>query len=83
MGELGPAQLALLSSPKESDVSDADLKAFLLKDEGVTSIEYALVASLIAVVCAVSVSLVGTNARDLFTTICNAVAAAVSGSPAC
>ena len=55
---------------------------WLTKEKGVTSIEYALVASLIAVVCALTVSAVGTNTSDLYTKICNAVAAA-TGNPPC
>jgi pilus assembly protein Flp/PilA len=58
-------------------------KPFVVDEAGVTSIEYALLAALIAVVCTMAVSVVGTNTRDLFMTICNAVSTAVSGAPKC
>ena len=45
--------------------------------EGVTAIEYGLIAALIAVFIIASVSLVGTNLAALYTTVSTAVAAAV------
>lgn len=50
--------------------------------QGVTSVEYALLACLIAVVCVVSITAVGTQAVILFEVICNGVALAV-GQPTC
>lgn len=38
---------------------------FLRQDEGVTALEYGLIASLIAVVIIAAVTLVGTDLRDL------------------
>ncbi|EKZ99316.1 Flp family type IVb pilin [Cupriavidus metallidurans] len=45
------------------------LKAFLRDDDGVTAIEYGLIAALIAVVIIASVQLVGTNLSSIFSTI--------------
>ena len=49
----------------------------------VTSIEYALLGVLIAVVCVAAVKTVGTNLSALFTNACNKVTEAISGAPAC
>ena len=46
-------------------------------DEGVTAIEYGLIAALIAVVIIVSVKLVGSKLEAVFTTIEAAIAAAL------
>ena len=46
----------------------------LIKDEsGVTAIEYALIAGLIAVVCIVAFQLLGTNLSSTFSTIAGSV----------
>ena len=44
------------------------MKNFLIQDEGVTAIEYGLIAALIAVAIIVGVQLVGTNLQNLFNT---------------
>ena len=50
------------------------LFANLLKDKsGVTAIEYALIAALIAVAAIAAFQLVGTNLSNTFTTIANSV----------
>jgi Flp pilus assembly pilin Flp len=55
----------------------------LLKEEhGVSFVEYALLASLIAVVCVAIVAAVGLNTLNLYTVVCNGVAAA-TGNPSC
>ena len=46
-------------------------------DEGVTAIEYGLIAALIAVVIIASVTLVGSKLEAVFTTIEAAIAAAL------
>ena len=56
---------------------------FLFKEEAVTSIEYALLGVLIAVVCVAAVKTVGTNLSTLFTDVCNKVTEAVTGAPSC
>ncbi len=50
------------------------LQRFVSDEEGVTAIEYALIASLIAVVIIAAVTLTGQNVSAVF----NAVAAAIS-----
>jgi pilus assembly protein Flp/PilA len=44
-------------------------KRFVRDEEGVTAIEYGLIAALIAVAIITAVTLVGTNLDDLFTKI--------------
>ena len=45
------------------------VKQFLTNEDGVTSIEYALVASLIAVFIVVAVQLLGTQLSTVFTEV--------------
>jgi pilus assembly protein Flp/PilA len=45
------------------------LKCFLFREDGVTAIEYALVASLIAIVILGTITLLGTNVKGLYDTI--------------
>jgi pilus assembly protein Flp/PilA len=45
------------------------IKSFARDEEGVTAIEYGLIAALIAVAIIVGAGLVGTNLNDLFTAI--------------
>ena len=47
------------------------MQRFINDEEGVTAIEYALIASLIAVVIIASVRLVGTKVAGTFTTVSN------------
>ena len=49
---------------------------FVREEEGVTAIEYGLIAALIAVVIIAAVTIVGTQLQAVFTTIGNALAAA-------
>lgn len=49
------------------------LQQFLRDDEGVTAIEYGLIAALIAVVIIASVQLVGTNLSTVFSNIAAAL----------
>jgi pilus assembly protein Flp/PilA len=51
------------------------LQKFLLEEDGVTAIEYGLIAALIAIVIASAVTLAGTNLKALFTTIAACIAA--------
>ena len=50
---------------------------FMTAEEGVTMIEYGLLAALIAVVCIGAITVVGTQLNALFTTVSDAVAAAM------
>lgn len=54
------------------------VKHFLKKEVGVTSIEYALMGSLIAVAIFTSVQLLGTNVLALYNDVAVKVAAAVN-----
>ena len=47
------------------------VRNFLSDESGVTAIEYALIASLIAVFIIVAVQLVGTNISNVFTEVGN------------
>lgn len=59
------------------------IKRFLKDEEGVTMVEYGLLAALISIVCIVAIRLIGTNLNIAFETICNALAGAVTGGTAC
>jgi pilus assembly protein Flp/PilA len=50
---------------------------FVKDESGVTAIEYALIAALIAVVIIASVTLVGTDLQLVFTAVSTALAAAI------
>ncbi len=49
------------------------LKSLIEQDEGVTAIEYGLIAALIAVVIIAAITLVGTELNTTFTTISGAL----------
>jgi pilus assembly protein Flp/PilA len=49
------------------------LKRFLTNEDGVTSIEYALIASLIAVFIIAAVQLLGTRVSTVFTEVGNSL----------
>ena len=53
------------------------------EQDAVTSIEYALIASLIAVVIVVAVGVVGNNASDLYGMVADCVSFAASGAGSC
>lgn len=55
----------------------AGLKNFINDEQGVTAIEYGLIAALIAVVIITAVALIGTNLNVVF----NEVADCLSGGP--
>ena len=52
------------------------IKRFLKDEEGATMVEYALMLALIAAVCILAVTAIGTNAQNLFNTIANDIGAA-------
>lgn len=54
-------------------------RRFLHDEEGVTAIEYGLIAALIAVVIITAVTLTGTNLRAVFTAVAAALSAALGG----
>ena len=43
------------------------------REEGATMVEYGLMVALIAVVCVVAVALVGTNIKNMFTSIAGSI----------
>jgi pilus assembly protein Flp/PilA len=47
------------------------IKRFLRDEEGVTMVEYGLIAALIAIVCIVFITNVGMNLNAVFGEICN------------
>ena len=49
------------------------VKNFLRQDDGVTAIEYGLIAALIAVVIIGAVTVIGTKLNTTFTTIGNSI----------
>ncbi|BCF90780.1 MULTISPECIES: Flp family type IVb pilin [Paraburkholderia] len=52
---------------------------FLREEDGVSAIEYGLLAGLIAVAVITTVTTLGTNLRTVFTTISNKLAAVAAG----
>ena len=48
-------------------------RKFVVRQEGATMVEYGLMVALIAVVCLVAVSLVGTNLRTMFTSAAGSI----------
>jgi pilus assembly protein Flp/PilA len=80
---LGPAQkpggLFVDVDEKELNMNKACEVArnFLREEDGVTAIEYGLIAALIAVVIIASVGTVGNNLKNVFTYISNQLSAAL------
>lgn len=56
---------------------------FLKEEDGISSIEYALIASLIAVLIVGSVGVVGTRVVALFSLVSNCVTFAIVGTGSC
>lgn len=65
------------------DHSQQEPKHFTADETGVTLIEYALVAGLIAVFCVASLAVFGTELLSLYTRVCNDVTNAIANAPAC
>lgn len=55
----------------------SNMKCFLQDEEGVTAIEYGLIAALIAVGIIISATAVGTNLAAVFTSIAGSLAGAL------
>ena len=55
------------------------IQQFLREEDGVSAIEYGLLAGLIAVAVITTVTTLGTNLRTVFTTISNKLAAVAAG----
>lgn len=59
------------------------IRYFLAGEAGVSSIEYALIGSLIAVIIVGAVGTVGTSTSGLFGMVANCVSFAISGAGVC
>ena len=59
------------------------IASFTAEEDGVSAIEYGLIGSLIAVVIAVSVGLVGINTVAMWTMVSNCVTYATTGAGTC
>ena len=49
------------------------LHRFLVSEDGPTAVEYAVMLTLIVVVCLTAISSIGTNASSAFTTVGNSI----------
>jgi Flp pilus assembly pilin Flp len=85
-----PTGLGLLLQPLFFSTEDTNVcglpsiaKDFLSQESGVTTIEYAFVAALIAMVCFVVVVAFGASVHDLYLDVCNQVTQAIGGAAAC
>lgn len=54
-----------------------------LRQQGVTSIEYALISALVAMVVLVAITNLGTKVGELYTFVADKVSCAVSGKGGC
>ena len=59
------------------------IKNFLSQEEGVTMVEYGLIAALIAIVCIVALTGTGVSVKEAFTKVCNTLKTAVTGTATC
>ena len=59
------------------------LNNFAAAEEGVTMVEYGLIAALIAIVCIIALTGTGVSVQQAFTKICNTVKTAVGGTATC
>ncbi|MFN0016644.1 MAG: Flp family type IVb pilin [Pirellulaceae bacterium] len=47
------------------------IRKFLVRDDGPTAVEYAVMLALIVVVCLASITVIGTRANGVFNTVAN------------
>ena len=59
------------------------IKSFAAQEDGVTMVEYGLIAALIAIVCIVALTGTGVSVKEAFTKICNTLKTAVGGTATC
>jgi pilus assembly protein Flp/PilA len=52
-------------------------------EEGVTMVEYGLIAALIAIVCIIALTGTGISVKEAFTKVCNTLKTAVGGTATC
>lgn len=55
------------------------IKRFMQEEDGVTMVEYGLIAALISVVVIIALTGIGSNLKETYTVICNKLAGAVTG----
>lgn len=59
------------------------IKRFANDEEGVTMVEYGLIAALIAIVCIVALTNIGGNLNIVFKTVCDKLNGVITGGTAC
>ncbi len=59
------------------------MKHFIMAEEGVTMVEYGLIAALIAIVCIIALTGTGVSVQEAFTKVCNTLKTAVGGTATC
>ena len=59
------------------------IKNFVQEEDGVTMIEYGLIAALIAIVAVIAVTGTGVSVKEAFTKVCDAIKTAVNGTATC
>ena len=59
------------------------VKNFIMAEEGVTMVEYGLIAALIAIVCIIALTGTGVSVQEAFTKVCNTLKTAVGGTATC
>ena len=59
------------------------VKNFIMAEEGVTMVEYGLIAALIAIVCIIALTGTGISVQEAFTKVCNTLKTAVGGTATC
>lgn len=82
MGGWANPALHFLESHGEFTLFASNAKTLSRDQQGVSSVEYALLACLIAVFCVLTITAVGTQTVTLYEVICNGVALA-TGQAAC
>jgi pilus assembly protein Flp/PilA len=78
------------SSPAQTEITETmmtdwkcRLKRLAHEKTGVTSMEYALMASLIGIAAMVAIIALGTSVDVLYTDVCNQLSSVISGASAC
>ena len=59
------------------------IRKFLQEEDGVTMVEYGLIAALIAIVCILALTGTGVSVKEAFTKICGTLKTAVGGTATC
>ena len=59
------------------------IRKFLQEEDGVTMVEYGLIAALIAIVCIIALTGTGVSVKEAFTKVCDTLKTAVGGTATC